>query len=746
MTSSGLVNAFRRLILMLLLAGSTMFGAQTCSAAEAPAPITVIISPGQSPSEVDAAIKAAAQDGRPVLIQMQGQPAVSSSSAASATPKSAAAKEPTQVTTMGEMWMVNDLWAALSNGISLSLNGLAGLPAAFSASWSTLSAESDGPERALGFSFVAVLCAAVLTYIADLLVKLYLQRHQPKQRFLLALLRLMTDAMAISIFMGVSHLILRASLQHGSFTREVAGALVATVNVVLIYAAIGRFFLRPSLPGAKPLLRINNPNWHFSMLVAYGALNAFTSNSVRLADIRMVAADAADSWLFLTVSVLTLLKLYWFIAGRQDIADAFTGNESSGFRRLIGHFLADFYAISAVLIWATGLLVAGTTQNLVWARAAPLTQFLLVTIPIIDHGIFALFGALAKKREAANGPGLPSVVLWTMRAPIAGAVWLIGLHLIVIQWQPMMMGAASLVTTWLVWLERISLALIASWTLCSFLIKYFEAIAPVTRIVLPGQEDDEANRRETSRLTTILPIVRNLILGAVIAVAGLVVISTAGVDVAPLLAGFGVLGLAFSFGSQSLVKDIVSGIFFLAEDAFRIGEYIDTGKLMGTVEQITIRSVRLRHHNGPIHTIPFGQIASVTNYSRDWGTTKFELRFDRDADPELIRKTAKKVGLALLEDPEYGPEFLVPLKMQGIQNVTENSLIVRFKFTARPGKPSLLKREGMKRLLVAFKAAGLPLASNAVTVRPSALGTSGLPGAEAAAASAVITPIPANQG
>ncbi len=191
----------------------------------------------------------------------------------------------------------------------------------------------------------------------------------------------------------------------------------------------------------------------------------------------------------------------------------FTGNESSGFRRLIGHFLADFYAISAVLIWATGLLVAGTTQNLVWARAAPLTQFLLVTIPIIDHGIFALFGALAKKREAANGPGLPSVVLWTMRAPIAGAVWLIGLHLIVIQWQPMMMGAASLVTTWLVWLERISLALIASWTLCSFLIKYFEAIAPVTRIVLPGQEDDEANRRETSRLTTILPIVRNLILG-----------------------------------------------------------------------------------------------------------------------------------------------------------------------------------------------------------------------------------------
>jgi small-conductance mechanosensitive channel len=142
----------------------------------------------------------------------------------------------------------------------------------------------------------------------------------------------------------------------------------------------------------------------------------------------------------------------------------------------------------------------------------------------------------------------------------------------------------------------------------------------------------------------------------------------------------------------------------------------------------------LRHHNGPVHTIPFGQIGSVTNYSRDWGTIKFELRFERDADAELIRKTAKKVGLSMLEDPEFGGEFLVPLKMQGIQTVTETSMVVRFKFTSRPGNPSILKREGMKRLLSAFKAVGLSLASNAVTVR-SGTGT---------AADAVAAAIPAS--
>lgn len=83
----------------------------------------------------------------------------------------------------------------------------------------------------------------------------------------------------------------------------------------------------------------------------------------------------------------------------------------------------------------------------------------------------------------------------------------------------------------------------------------------------------------------------------------------------------------------------------------------------------------------------------------------------------MIRKTAKKVGLSLLEEPEFAGDFLIPLKMQGIQEVNENSMVIRFKFTCRPGNPSLIKREGIKRLLAAFKAAGLNLASNAVVVR-----------------------------
>ena len=91
-----------------------------------------------------------------------------------------------------------------------------------------------------------------------------------------------------------------------------------------------------------------------------------------------------------------------------------------------------------------------------------------------------------------------------------------------------------------------------------------------------------------------------------------------GVQIAPLVAGAGVVGLAIGFGAQTLVKDIISGMFFLLDDAFRVGEYIESGSIRGTVEHISIRSLRLRHHRGALHTIPFGSLDTITNYSRDW--------------------------------------------------------------------------------------------------------------------------------
>jgi small-conductance mechanosensitive channel len=234
---------------------------------------------------------------------------------------------------------------------------------------------------------------------------------------------------------------------------------------------------------------------------------------------------------------------------------------------------------------------------------------------------------------------------------------------------------------------------------------------------LPGVDDEEEEAAPASRLQTMLPMLRAA-LGTIIAVlAVLIVLSRLGVDTAPLIAGAGVFGLALSFGSQSLVRDIISGLFYMWDDAFRVGEYIDTGRLKGTVETLGIRSLKLRHHNGPLHTIPYGQLGAVTNQSRDYATIKFNLRLEKGTDVELVRKTAKQIGLAMQEEPEIAAEVILPLKLQGIAEVADNAVVMRFKFTARPVKPSWIQREYLKRMYKLFAEKGITFASGAVMLQ-----------------------------
>jgi small-conductance mechanosensitive channel len=254
---------------------------------------------------------------------------------------------------------------------------------------------------------------------------------------------------------------------------------------------------------------------------------------------------------------------------------------------------------------------------------------------------------------------------------------------------------------------------------------------------LPGADTDDEAAAPASRLETILPLMRAAFGVTIAVLALLIVLSRLGVDTAPLIAGAGVFGLAVSFGSQSLVRDIISGLFYMWDDAFRVGEYIDTGRLKGTVETLGIRSVKLRHQNGPLHTIPYGQLGAVTNLSRDFATIKFNLRFDPRTDIELVRKATKQIGLAMQEDnPELAAEIMLPLKLQGIAEVVDNALVLRFKFTSRPVKPSWVQREYLKRMYAVFAEKGITFASGAVFLQTVAPVDAGPPETEAAAPSA----------
>jgi small-conductance mechanosensitive channel len=134
------------------------------------------------------------------------------------------------------------------------------------------------------------------------------------------------------------------------------------------------------------------------------------------------------------------------------------------------------------------------------------------------------------------------------------------------------------------------------------------------------------------------------------------------------------------------------------------------------VEKISIRSLRLRHQNGPVHTVPFGAIQHLTNYSRDWAIMKLEVRVPFDTDMEKVRKIVKKVGQGLMDDPVHGKNFLQPLKSQGVNRMDDSAFIVRVKFMAKPGEQFLLRREVFRRIQEAFAQQGIKFAPRRVIV------------------------------
>ena len=168
---------------------------------------------------------------------------------------------------------------------------------------------------------------------------------------------------------------------------------------------------------------------------------------------------------------------------------------------------------------------------------------------------------------------------------------------------------------------------------------------------------------------------------------------------------------------RALVRDVFAGAFFLFDDAFRKGEYLDVGNVKGTVEKISVRSFQLRHHLGALHTIPFGELQVITNYSRDWVMMKLPLRVTYDTDVEMVRKLIKKLGQQLLSDPVIGENFIQPLKSQGVIEMQDSAMIIRVKFMTKPGDQWLVRKRVYEEIRMLFESEGIKFAHREVTVR-----------------------------
>lgn len=230
----------------------------------------------------------------------------------------------------------------------------------------------------------------------------------------------------------------------------------------------------------------------------------------------------------------------------------------------------------------------------------------------------------------------------------------------------------------------------------------------------PAADAYEANRR--ARLRTLLPIMRGTVAVVLFTMVVLMTLSALGIEVAPLLAGAGVVGVAIGFGAQTLVRDIFSKFFYLLDDAFRVGEYIQSGSYKGTVEHLGARSIRLRHHRGPVYTVPYGQLGAVQNMSRDWVIDKLTVNLTYDVDLDKARKLIKKIGQELAKDPDFAPNILEPLKMQGVEQFGDFAIQIRMKMKTRPGEQFGVRRRAYAMIRAAFAENGIRFAQPTVQV------------------------------
>lgn len=216
-------------------------------------------------------------------------------------------------------------------------------------------------------------------------------------------------------------------------------------------------------------------------------------------------------------------------------------------------------------------------------------------------------------------------------------------------------------------------------------------------------EADEEIRAPQSRLETLLPLLDGTAKATILVLSLLTILVRSDVNVWPLITGLSVFGLTIGFGSQTLVKDIVSGLFFLIDDSFRMGEYIETSGAKGTVEKISIRSVSLRHPRGAVATIPYGQIGKIQNFSRDWVIEKLVFRVAFDTDVETVRKLFKKIGQEIADNPDLNADLLEPFKSQGIASVEDGTLLIRGKFKARAGRQFAIRKAVLSSVQSAFR-------------------------------------------
>jgi small-conductance mechanosensitive channel len=543
---------------------------------------------------------------------------------------------------------------------------------------------------------------------------------------LLLSIRLLLALLSMLVFVLITYAVADALLPSSAhdITRLLLDRLVS-------FALFGYCLLRVPLSPNHPQRRLLNlDDWHASFILRHLTVIVFIVGltglwfSLQHNILQTSARSGFGFWLNLVI-VGYFIALAW--RAKSGISGILQHADDTPRERYVASIYPLYIIGVVVFTWfLTGALIANNFGHLLTGGKHYLFLALLIWAPAMDAGIRSVVSHI---RPPMQGEGLIAERAYhsSGRSYIRiGRLLLVALVLnsVIEIWDIDIINLASagLGSQFVVHLVEslwIVLGGYLLWELVTLWINRKLAAEQTASGIDPSNQEigGEGGGSGGSRLSTVLPLLRWAAQTLIVTSTVLLALGALGIDTTPLLAGAGVVGLAIGFGAQKLVSDVVSGIFFLIDDAFREGEYVEVEGTVGSVEKISLRSMQLRHHRGPVHTIPYGEIPKVTNFSRDWVIMKLRFTVPFETDLHQVKKIFKKIGQDLLEIPEYEQDLLQTFKSQGAIEVDDVGIVVRGKFMAKPGTQFTLRKEIYQRVQRAFEENGLQFARKEVRVK-----------------------------
>lgn len=219
----------------------------------------------------------------------------------------------------------------------------------------------------------------------------------------------------------------------------------------------------------------------------------------------------------------------------------------------------------------------------------------------------------------------------------------------------------------------------------------------------------EADPRRIAQLNTLGPMLTGLAQVAIGVVAGLMALGEIGVEIGPLLAGAGIVGVALGFGAQSVVKDFLTGVFLIAEDIVSVGDIVQIGGFGGQVEKMTLRTIRLRDFDGSLHVFPYGEAQVIHNLTKTFSYYVFDLQVSYGSDIDKALQVMRVVGDDLKADPKFQDMILEPIEVVGVDSLGDNGVALKARIKTRPTQQWTVGREYNRRIKLAFDQEGIDI-------------------------------------